>query len=196
MRVSSSRAATAAAVVAGLAVLAVAGRLLPTTPSLQRPATPTSAGVPAGTVRVIPLREVPTSTLSGGVRVPDVIGHTLARATSLLRTAGLRGVAFERDPQIGSAVVVAKEPPAGVLIPRGDVVGLRTRTDVRAKAAPAVPPGPRSGIRGTVVGPPNGRGSAGASRAARVSGWLVWRRRWRCRRWSRRFGRRSSATTR
>lgn len=117
MRQSSSRAATAAALVAGLAVLALAGRLLPTTPSLSRPATPTSAGVPAGTVRMIPLRDVPTSTVVGGVRVANAIGHTLARATSLMRAGGLRGAAFERDPQIGAAVVVAQEPPAGLLVP-------------------------------------------------------------------------------
>jgi hypothetical protein len=135
MRGSSSRAATVAILVAGLAVLVVAGRLLPTIPSAHRPATPTSAGVPAGTVRVIPLRDVPTSTAVGGVRVPNVIGRTLARATSLMRTAGLHGGAFERDPQIGTAVVVAQEPPAGVLIPRGDVVGFRTRTDVQANSS-------------------------------------------------------------
>jgi hypothetical protein len=135
MRVSSSRAATAAALLAGLAVLVVAGRLLPAIPSAHRPATPISAGVPAGTVRVIPLREVPTSTVVGGVRVPNAIGHTLARATSVMRTAGLQGVATEHDPQIGTAVVVSQEPPAGVLIPRGDVVGFRTRTDVQANGS-------------------------------------------------------------
>jgi hypothetical protein len=136
MRVSSSRAATVAVLVAGLAVLVVAGWLLPTIPSAHRPATPTSAGVTAGTVRVIPLRDVPTLTVVGGVRVPNAIGHTLARATSLMRTVGLHGVAFERDPQIGTAVVVSQEPPAGVLIPRSDVVGFRTRTDVQANGSP------------------------------------------------------------
>jgi hypothetical protein len=107
MRVSSSRTATAAALVAGLAVLVVAGRLLPTIPSAHRPSTPTSARVTAGTVRLIPAREVPTSTIVGGVRVPNAIGHTLARATSVMRTAGLEGVATEHDPQIGTAVVVS-----------------------------------------------------------------------------------------
>jgi PASTA domain len=136
MRGSSSRAATAAALVGGLAVLAVAGQLLPTIPSGSRPATPTSAGGPAGTVRMIPLREVPTSTVVGGVRVPNAIGHTLAQATSVMRAAGLRGLATEHDPQIGTAVVVSQEPPAGVLIPRGDVVGFRTRTDVQANGSP------------------------------------------------------------
>jgi PASTA domain len=136
MRVSSSRAATAAALIAGLAVLVLAGRLLPTTPSAHRPATPTSAGVPAGTVRIIPLRDVPTSTIVGGVRVPDAIGHTLARATSVMRTASLQGVATEHDPQPPAAVVVSQEPPAGVLVPPGSVVGFRTRTDVQANHAP------------------------------------------------------------
>jgi PASTA domain len=136
MRVSSSRAATAAALLAGLAVLVVAGRLLPTIPSAHRPTTPTSARVPAGTVRVIPLGEVPTSTVVGVVRVPNAIGHTLARATSLMRTAGLRGVATEHDPQIGTAVVVSQEPPAGVLIPPRSEVGFRTRTDVQANGSP------------------------------------------------------------
>jgi hypothetical protein len=135
MRLSSSRAATAAALVAGLTVLVVASRLLPTTPSLQHPATSTSAGLSAGTVRIIPLRDVPTAAVVGGVRVPNAIGHTLARATGVLHTAGLRGEAFERDPQIGTAVVVAQEPPARVLVPRGDVVMFRTRTDVQANGS-------------------------------------------------------------
>jgi hypothetical protein len=147
MRLSSSRAATAAALIAGLAVLVVAGRLLPTTPSAPRPA-PASAGVTAGTVGTIPLPDVPTSTI-GGVRVPNALGQTLAQATSVLRAAGLQAVAFERDPQIGTAVVVAQEPPAGVLIPPGSVVGIRTRTDVQANGSPRrsrLGPGPTNDL--------------------------------------------------
>jgi hypothetical protein len=143
MRGSSGR-ATAAALVAGLAVLVVAGRLLPSTPGAQRPATPTPAGVTAWTVRVIPLRDVPTSTVRG-VRVPNAIGHTLARARGVMRAAGLRGVAIEQDPQLPSAVVVAQEPFAGLLVPPRSVVGFRTRTDVPANHAPRrlrLPPGP------------------------------------------------------
>jgi hypothetical protein len=136
MRVSSSRAATAAALVAGLAVLVVAGRLLTTIPSDSRPATSTSAGGPAGTVRIIPLPDVPTSTIVGGVRVPNALGHTLARATSLMRTAGLRGVAAEHDPQLSTAVVFAQEPFAGVLVPPNSMIGFRTSTDVQANHAP------------------------------------------------------------
>jgi hypothetical protein len=48
----------------------------------------------------------------------------------------LQGAAFQRDPQIGTAVVVAQEPPAGVLVPPGSVVGFRTRTDVEANGSP------------------------------------------------------------
>jgi hypothetical protein len=119
MRLSSSR-ATTAAVLVGLAVLAVAGRLLSTAPSTQRPATtatPTSAGATAPTTR--------------GVVVPDAIGRTLAQATTVMVVAGLQGAATDRDPQASNAVVVAQEPPAGQLIPPNSVVGFRTRTDVQ-----------------------------------------------------------------
>jgi hypothetical protein len=178
MRQSSSRAATAAALVAGLAVLALAGRLLPTTPSLSRPATPTSAGVTTATVRMIPLRDVPTSTVVGGVRVPNAIGHTLARATSLMRAGGLRGAAFERDPQIGTAVVVAQEPPARVLVPPGSGVGFRTRTDVQANGNPhrsRLEPGPTNDVY-QLVAPDPARQQltvvVTAPRAAEVRVWL------------------------
>jgi PASTA domain len=130
MRGSSSWAATAAALVVGLAVLVVAGRLGPAAPSVRRPASPASASTTAGTVRTTPPADAP------GVRVPDAIGQTLAQATSVLRTAGLHGAALERDPQISTAVVVAQEPPGGVLIPPGSVVGFRTRTDVQANGSP------------------------------------------------------------
>jgi hypothetical protein len=178
MRQSSSRAATAVALVAGLAVLALAGRLLPTTPSLSRPATPTSAGVTTATVRMIPLRDVPTSTVVGGVRVPNAIGHTLARATSLMRAGGLRGAAFERDPQIGTAVVVAQEPPARVLVPPGSGVGFRTRTDVQANGNPhrsRLEPGPTNDVY-QLVAPDPARQQltvvVTAPRAAEVRVWL------------------------
>jgi PASTA domain-containing protein len=135
MRQSSSRVAIAAAVVTGLAVLVVAGRLLPTTPSLSRSATSTSAGVITWTVRMVPLQDVPTSTVRG-VRVPDAIGHTLTEASSVMRAGSLQGAAFERDPHVGTAVVVAQEPPAGVLVPPGSMVMFRTRTDVQANHTP------------------------------------------------------------
>jgi PASTA domain len=145
MRGSSSRAAIAAALVAGLAVLVLAGRLLPAVPSVQRPASPATAGVTGGTV--------PPAAV-GGVRVPNAIGRTLAQATGMLRAAGLRGAASERDPQIGTAVVVAQEPPAGVRIPPGSVVGFRTRTDVQASGSPRrvrLGPGPTNDIYRVIV---------------------------------------------
>jgi hypothetical protein len=130
MRGSFSRVATVAALVVGLAVLVVAGRLLPAEPSVRRPASPALAGATDGTVPTTPLAD------ARGVRVPNAIGQTLAQATSVLRAAGLHGAALERDPQISTAVVVAQEPPGGVLIPSGSVVGFRTRTDVQANGSP------------------------------------------------------------
>jgi hypothetical protein len=124
MRLSSSR-ATTAAVLVGLAVLAVAGRLLSTAPSTQRPATtatPTSAGATAPTTR--------------GVVVPDAIGRTLAQATTVMVVAGLQGAATDRDPQAPNAVVVAQEPAAGELVPPNSVVGFRTRTGVQPNGTP------------------------------------------------------------
>jgi len=127
MRVTSGRAATAAMLLVGLAVLAVAGRLLPATPSAQRPAATGTTSAPA-------IRTAPGNTRGYGV--PDVLGRTLAQAERALRTGGLHGRAHERDPQGRTAVVVAQEPPAGVLVPPGTVVGVRTRTGVQPYGAP------------------------------------------------------------
>jgi hypothetical protein len=118
MRVTSGRAAAAALLLVGLAVLAVTARLLPPTPTPQRPATTTPA-----------VRTAPGNTR--GYAVPDALGRTIAQAERVMRTGGLRGSAFERDPQGSNAVVVAQEPPAGVLVPPGSVVAFRTRTDVQ-----------------------------------------------------------------
>jgi hypothetical protein len=120
MRGSSGRLATAAAVVLGVGVLAVVGRLLPVTPSGRSPAT---GPRPAPAIRTAPGN-------TRGYGVPDVLGRTLARAERVLHSGGLRGAAIEGDPQGSSAVVVAQEPPAGVTVPPGSVVGLRTRTDI------------------------------------------------------------------
>ena len=127
MRVTSGRAATAAMLLVGLAVLAVAGRLLPSPPSVQPPAATGSTSAPA-------IRTAPGNTR--GYAVPDVLGHTLAQAERVLRTAGLHGSAHERDPQGRTAVVVAQEPPAWVLVPPGSMVGVRTRTGVQPYGAP------------------------------------------------------------
>jgi PASTA domain len=79
----------------------------------------------------VPASAVTTAATTGGVRVPDVIAQPLARAATVLRAAGLRGVASDRDPSVASAVVVAQEPAAGRLVPAGSVVGFRTRTDLQ-----------------------------------------------------------------
>jgi hypothetical protein len=127
MRVTSGRAATAAMLLVGLAVLAVAGQLLPSTPSADRPATTAATSAPA-------IRTAPGNTR--GYAVPDVLGRTLAQAEQVLRTAGLHGSAHERDPQGRTAVVVAPEPPAWVLVPPGSMVGFRTRTGVQPYGTP------------------------------------------------------------
>ena len=127
MRVPSGRAATAAMLLVGLAGLAVAGRLLPSPPSAQPPATTAATSAPA-------IRTAPGNTR--GYAVPEVLGRTLAQAERVLRTAGLHGRAHERDPQGDNAVVVAQEPPAWVVVPPGSVVGVRTRTGLQPYGVP------------------------------------------------------------
>ena len=122
MRVASSRVATVAMVLVGLAALVVAGRLVRTTPSAERPATSAAGTIPPAA----------TSTTVDSVEVPDAFGQALAQATTVMRAAGLRGAADNRDPQVPGAVVVVQEPAAGNLIPRDSVVWFRTRTDVQA----------------------------------------------------------------
>jgi hypothetical protein len=121
---SSSRLATAVVVALGLGVLVVAGRLLPTGPSARPPATTVVSSV----VTAPPAAS--TASTTGGVLVPQAIGRTLAQATIVMRAAGLPSGTFERDSQIGTAVVVAQEPPAGILVPPHSLVGFRTRNDV------------------------------------------------------------------
>lgn len=130
MRVTSSRAATAAMLLVGLALLAVAGRLLPSAPTTQPPA-PTAA---TGATTAPAVRTAPGNTR--GYVVPDALGRTLAQAQRVMRTVGLYGAAHDRDPQGRNAVVVAQEPPSGVLVPPGSMVGFRTRTGVQPTGAP------------------------------------------------------------
>ena len=120
MRGSSGRLAIAAAVVLGVGVLAVVGRLLPATSSVRSSAT---GPRPAPAIRTAPGN-------TRGYGVPNVLGRTLAQAEGVLHTGGLRGAAIEGDPQGSSTVVVAQEPPAGATVPPGSMVGLRTRTDI------------------------------------------------------------------
>jgi hypothetical protein len=122
MRVASSRVATVAMVLVGLAALAVAGRLVRTTPNAERPATTAAGTIPPAT----------TTTTVDSVEVPDAFGLTVSEAKTVMHAAGLRGAADERDPQVPGAVVVVQEPAAGNLAPRGSVVWFRARTDVQA----------------------------------------------------------------
>jgi hypothetical protein len=143
MRVPSSRAATAAALVAALGVLLVAGRVLAPAPSLQPPSTssaaPTSVGVSA----------------SQRARLPDVVGQTLTQAMTALDQLGLRGrqmnlacVALDRDTRAAAdAIVVAQNPHAGEWAPRSGAVALCARTDVQPNNTPRrvrLGPGPAS----------------------------------------------------
>jgi hypothetical protein len=121
MRVASSRVATVAMVLVGLAVLAVAGRMVRTAPSAERPVTSAPVTPPA-----------PTATTVASVEIPDAVGETLAQAKVVMGAAGLRGAADDRDPQVPGAAVVVQEPAAGTLVPRDSVVWFRTRTDVQA----------------------------------------------------------------
>jgi hypothetical protein len=123
MRVASGRTLIVALVLVGLAALVIASRVLPTPPSERQhaAASPTSAATPP------PLR---------AVRLPDTVGRTLSQAQQQLRTRGLQGVASDHDPHTPDAVVVAQEPPAGVLVQPGSVIGFRTRTDLQPNGAP------------------------------------------------------------
>ncbi len=123
MRRPSSRTATVAALIVGVAAVALVGRLVKPPASIQ------PSSVPATTSSTIP----PAATIVQ-IRVPDEIGQPLGRAQQQLRAAGLKGVAYDRDPQGPQALVVAQEPPAGELAPPGSVIGLRTRTDLQPNA--------------------------------------------------------------
>lgn len=109
-------------VLIGLAALAVAGRLVRTTPSAEHPATSAAVTIPPAA----------TATTVDSVEVPDAVGQTLAQAKLVMRAAGLRGAADDRDPQVPGAAVVVQEPAAGNLVPADSVVWFRTRTDVQA----------------------------------------------------------------
>ncbi len=105
MRTPSSRPATVALVVAALAVLLVAGRLLSSLPNAKPPTTSSA----------------PTA---GPVRLPDLIGQSLAQAKTTLDQLGLKDVV-----QVW-AVVQAQMGSKGVLLhpksPPG-VAGARIR---------------------------------------------------------------------
>jgi PASTA domain len=125
MRGPASRLVTAAAVVVGLAVLVVAGRLLPVRPD---------AGSPAATTGGVAV--VGTSIPRAQVLVPQVVGRTLADARTVMRKAGLPSDAVDMDSQAPGAVVVAQEPPAAIRVPPGSPIGFRTRSDVWPNGVP------------------------------------------------------------
>jgi PASTA domain len=129
MRGPSGRLATATAVVVGVGVLAVAGRLLPGIPTAG-PEAGTSAGG-AGRAAVSPVTQGAL-----GVLVPLVVGRTLDQARVATRRAGLSGGAVERGPEAPGAVVVLQDPPAGARVAPGSPVGFRTRTDVWPNGRP------------------------------------------------------------
>jgi hypothetical protein len=131
MRVPSSRAATAAVLVAALGVLLVAGRLLTPPPTAQPSSTSSAATTSVG------------ASTSQRARLPDVVGQTLAQATTALDQLGLEGrqmnlgcVALDRDNRAAAAIVVAQNPHAGEWAPRSGVVALCARTDVQPNNTP------------------------------------------------------------
>jgi hypothetical protein len=121
MRRVASRWVIGAAVVVGVGLLAVAGRLLPAMPSSRPPA--------GDVVTVIAPPPEPSGPTTLGVLVPQVVEQRVGQARTALEAAGLSSGVYERDPQGRDAVVVAQEPPAGVRVPPGSVVGFRTSTD-------------------------------------------------------------------
>jgi PASTA domain len=130
MRVPSSRAATAALLIAALGVLLVAGRLLAPAPGV-RPSSTTSATTTSVAVGI-----------SQRVRLPDLLGQRLAQATTTLHRLGLEGrqmnlacVALDHGNP-ADAVVVAQNPHAGESAPRSGVVTLCARTDVQPDNTP------------------------------------------------------------
>jgi hypothetical protein len=156
---------------AGLAALVVVGRLLPTTPSTRHPTTAAATGATSAPA----LRTAPGNTR--GYAVPDVLGRTVAQAERVMRVAGLQGAATDRDP---TAAVVAQEPPAGVLVPPGSVIGFRTMTDVQSNNVPRrlrLGGGPTTAtyrVVGAGAAPPQQRGVVvvAVPRAADVGVWL------------------------
>lgn len=65
--------------------------------------------------------------------VPDVTGKALGEAEQILGAWGFQASPHLGDPQGPDAIVAAQEPGAGLIVPRGAVVGLRTRVDARER---------------------------------------------------------------
>jgi hypothetical protein len=126
-----------AVVIVALGVLAVTGRMLapdPVVPPTSTQAPPLTAGlVEPSELTTIPRMLVPEpepvleTATSRGVLVPNVVGKSLAEGRRLMKRAGLRGSAVDRDPQAPDSVIYGQEPPPGILVPPGSVVGFRTK---------------------------------------------------------------------
>jgi hypothetical protein len=112
MRMPSGRAATATLLVAALAALLVAGRLL----------------VPAPRATSLPdLRGQRVAQAAAALRRLGLEGHQM----------NLACVALDHgDPAAAGAVVVAQDPRAGEWAPRGGAVALCARTDVQPNNIP------------------------------------------------------------
>jgi hypothetical protein len=117
---SGPRLSLVAMVLVALVGLAVVGRMLGLDPAV--PSTSTQAPTLTSTA----VQPVETST-SRGVLVPDAVGKSLAEGRRLMRRAGLRGAAIETDPQAPTSRIFGQEPPPGVWVPPGGVVGFRTK---------------------------------------------------------------------
>jgi len=128
-----------AVLIVALGVLAVTGRMLAPDPAVP----PTSTQAPPLTAGLVEPSELTTvsrmlvpepepepvleTATSRGVLVPDVVGKSLAEGRRLMKRAGLRGSAVDRDPQAPDSVIYGQEPPPGILVPPGSVVGFRTK---------------------------------------------------------------------
>jgi hypothetical protein len=130
MRRPFNRLATAAAVVVGLGVLALAGRLLPLEPGEAPPASSTT------TSSLFTGPQATETIQTAGALVPQAMGRTLASARVVMRLAGLPSNAVDRDPHSPGAVVVGQDPSAGEWVPPGSPVSFRTRTDVWPNSTP------------------------------------------------------------
>jgi len=120
MRWRSGPGLVLAIVIVALGALAGMGRILDLDPGV--PSTSTQAPTLTSTA----VQPVDTST-SRGVLVPNAVGKSLAEGRRLMSRAGLRGAAVETDPQAPTSRIFGQEPPPGVLVPPGSVVGFRTK---------------------------------------------------------------------
>jgi hypothetical protein len=126
-----------AVAVVALGLLAVTGRVLAPEPAVppvtagsvepSQASTPRRVMVPepmvTWTPRPLPPEAPLETSTSRGVLVPDAVGKSLAGGQRLMRRVSLHGSANERDPQAPGSVIFAQEPPPGILVPPGSVVG-------------------------------------------------------------------------